>query len=113
MTPAILRGTLKGARAGVLIGLGLAALYLVVLFAGSTELNKSVGYSLLLIGFPMIFVVEAFLQSLGIQGGKTEAIAVVVSSLPLNGALWGAAVGSVIALVSSVRRRWIRSQPGS
>lgn len=112
MAAELLRGTLRGTKIGLLIGLCLAALYLIVRFTGSIELNKSVGYSLLLVGFPMIFVVESFLQSLGLQGGTAEAVAVVLLSLPLNGALWGAVVGSVVALVLLIRGRWTRPLSG-
>jgi hypothetical protein len=109
----MLRGSLRGAKIGLLAGLCLALLYPVILVFGDIELNKTVGYTLLFVGFPLIFAVEPFLRSLGLQGGKTEAVALVLLSLPLNGALWGALIGSVIARLSVVRRRWIRPQTGS
>lgn len=100
VTAKILRGSLRGAKIGLLAGLCLALLYPVILVFGDIELNKTVGYTLLLVGFPLIFAVESFLRSLGLQGGKAEAVALVLLSLPLNGALWGALAGSVIALLS-------------
>jgi hypothetical protein len=109
----ILRGSLRGAKIGLLAGLCLALLYPVILVLGDIELNKTIGYTLLFLGFPLIFAVEPFLRSLGLQGGKAEAVTLVSLSLPLNGALWWAVVGSVIALLSWGRRRWIRPQTGS
>lgn len=108
----ILRGSLRWGKIGLLAGLCLALLYPVILVFGDIELNKTVGYTLLLVGFPLIFAVESFLRSPGLQGGKAEAVTLVSLSLPLNGALWGAVVGSVITLVSVVCRTWIGPQSG-
>jgi hypothetical protein len=109
----IRRGTLKGARIGFLAGLCLAALYLGIGALGDTELNKSLGYSLLLVGFPTLFAIVPALQWLGVQGGMREAVALVLLTLSLNGALWGAIIGATVciprplwsALVPRVGRR--------
>jgi hypothetical protein len=93
-------GTLKGAKIGFLAGLGLAVLYLVIGALGDTELSKSLGFSLLLVGFPTLFAIVPALQWLGIQGGMREWVAVVLLTLSLNGALWGAVIAAAITLRS-------------
>jgi len=97
---AIWLGTLKGAKLGSLAALGLALLYIAIGALGNTELTKSVGFSLLLIGFPTFFAVESVLRWLGVQGGMREWVAAVLPTLVLNGALWGAVVGAAVALRS-------------
>jgi hypothetical protein len=106
----IRRGTLKGAKIGFLAGLCLAALYLVILALGDTELDKSVGFTLLLVGFPTLFAIVPLVQGLGLQGGKHEGVALVLLTLSLNGALWGVVIGAVITLGSQGHRKWIRPQ---
>jgi hypothetical protein len=106
----IWRGTLKGAKAGFLAGLCLAALYVVVGALGDTELTKSLGFSLLLVGFPTLFAVVPALQWLGVQGGMREGVAILVLTLSLNGALWGAVIGAAITLGSLGHRKWIRRE---
>jgi hypothetical protein len=96
----IWRGTLKGVKIGFLAGLCLAALYLVIGALGDTELNKSLGYSLLLVGFPTLFPIVSALQWLGIQGGMREGVAIVLLTLSLNSALWGAVLGTAFTLGS-------------
>jgi hypothetical protein len=107
---AIRRRTLTGAQIGLLAGLCLAALYLAILALGDTELDKSVGFTLLFVGFPTLFAIVPLLQWLGLQGGKHEGVAMVLLTLSLNGALWGAVIGAVIALGSLGYRKWIRPQ---
>src|SRR6476646_4775846 len=51
--PKILRGSLRGAKIGLLAGLCLALLNPVILVFGDIELNKTVGYTLLFLGFPL------------------------------------------------------------
>jgi hypothetical protein len=109
--PEISRGTLKGAKIGCLAGLCLAALYVAIAALGDTELGKSLGFSLLLVGFPTLFAVVPALQWLGVQGGTREGVAVVLLTLSLNGALWGAVIGAAITLLSLGHRNRIR--PGS
>ena len=98
------RGTLNGARIGVLAGLCLGTLYAVGYLLGTTEFGKSLGFSLLLIGWPTLFVVVPALEWLGLQGGTSAGVAVLLLTLTLNGALWGAIVGAVAGL-ASLRRR--------
>jgi hypothetical protein len=101
----IWRGTLKGAKTGFLAGLCLATLYLVIGALGDTELTKSLGFSLLLVGFPTLFAMVSALQWLGIQGGMREWVAIVLLTLPLNGALWGAVIGAAVSLRSLLGQR--------
>ena len=103
-------GALKGAKIGFLAGLCLAALYLVIGALGDTELTKSLGFSLLLIGFPTFFAIVSALQWLGLQGGMREWVAIVLLTLSLNGALWGAVTGAAIALRPPGHRKRIRSE---
>jgi hypothetical protein len=93
-------GTLKGAKMGLLAGLCLAALCLVIGALGDTELTKSLGFSLLLVGFSTLFAIVPALQWLGVQGGMREGVAIVLLTLSLNGALWGAAIGAATTLRS-------------
>src|SRR5262245_8454897 len=95
---------LKGARAGIVTGLCLAALYLVIGALTDTEFNKSLAFSLLFVGFPTLFAVVPVLQWLGVQGGTREEVAILLLTLPLNGVLWGATGGAVAALGSVVKR---------
>jgi hypothetical protein len=89
-------GALKGAKIGFLAGVCPAALYLVIGALGDTEPTKSLGFSLLLVGFPTFFAIVSTLQWLGIQGGMREWVAIVLLTLSLNGALWGAVIGAAI-----------------
>jgi hypothetical protein len=77
---------------------------------GDTELTKFLGLSLLLVGFPTFFAIVSALQGLGIQGGMREWVAIVLLTLSLNGALWGAVIGAAGTLRSPGRRKWIRSE---
>ena len=97
------RGTLKGGKIGFLAGLCLAALYLVIGALGDTELTKSLGFSLLLVGFPTLFAVVPALQWLGVQWGMREGVAALLLTLSLNGALWGAVVGAALSLAGECR----------
>ena len=110
MKAEISRGTLKGAKIGFLAGLCLAALYLVIGALGDTELTKSLGFSLLLVGFPTLFAIVPALQWLGVQGGMREGVATLLLTLLLNGALWGAVIGATVALGSPGNRKRIRPQ---
>ena len=104
------RGIIKGARIGVLAGLSLAALYGVIGVLGTTEFNKSLGFSLLLVGFPTLFAVVPGLQWLGLQGGTREGVAVLLLTLSLNGALWGAVIGAAVSVVRPQSRAGIGVQ---
>jgi hypothetical protein len=104
----IWRGLLKGAKVGLLAGLCLAALYLFIGALGDTELNKSLGFSLLLVGFPTLFAIVPALEWLGIQGGTREGVVLLLLTLSLNGALWGTVIGTVVTLGSLGRRKWLR-----
>jgi len=106
----IRRSTLKGARIGLLTGLCLAVLYLVTLALADTELDKSIGFTLLLVGFPTLFAVVPLLGWLGLAGGQHEGVAMILLALPLNGAFWGTVLGAVIALGSQAHMRWTRAQ---
>jgi hypothetical protein len=90
------RRILKAARIGMLAGLCIAVVYAVLGAVGTTEMSKSLGFSLLLLGFPTLFAVVPLLQWLGLQGGTSEGIAVLLLTLSANGALWGAVVGAVV-----------------
>ena len=104
------RGTLKGAKIGFLAGLCLAALYIVIGALGDTELTKSLGFSLLLVGFPAFFAIVPALQWLGVQGGMREGVAVLLLTLSLNRALWGAVIGAASTLRSLGHRKRIRPE---
>ena len=110
MKAEIWRGTLKGAQIGFLAGLCLAALYVVIGVLGDTELTKSLGFSLLLVGFPTLFAIVPALQWLGVQGGMREGVAIVLLTLSLNGALWGAVIGAIVTLGSLGHRKRIRPE---
>jgi hypothetical protein len=110
VTTEIGRGTFQGAKVGSLAGLCLAALYVVIGALGDTELTKSLGFSLLLVGFPTLFAIVPTLQWLGLQGGTREGVAVLLFTLSLNGALWGAVIGAAVTLSSLARRKRIRTQ---
>jgi hypothetical protein len=86
---------LRGAIVGGAIGVGLAALYL-VLGARGNDLTQILAYSLVLIGFPAVFAVSSVVNWLGVQGGLSEYIGLVLLTLPLNGTLWGAILGATI-----------------
>jgi len=103
-------GTLKGAKIGFLAGLCLAALYVVIGALGDTELGKSLGFSLLLVGFPTLFAVVPALQWLGVPGGIRGGVAIVLLILSVNGALWGAVIGAAITLRSLGQRNRIRPE---
>lgn len=98
----IWRGTLKGAKTGLLAGVCLAVVYLVIGALTDTEFNKSLGFSLLLVGFPTLFAVVPALQWLGVQGGTREGVALLLLTPSLNGAVWGAIVGAAVTLWSLV-----------
>ena len=105
MNAAIWRGPLNGAKVGFVAGLCLAAVYVVIGALGDTEFNKSLGFSLLLIGFPTLFAVVPALQWLGVQGGTREGVAVLLLTLSLNGVLWGAVIGAAVTLGSRRYRK--------
>jgi hypothetical protein len=105
MNAAIWRGPLNGAKVGFLAGLCLAAVYVVIGALGDTEFNKSLGFSLLLIGFPTLFAVVPALQWLGVQGGTREGVALLLLTLSLNGVLWGAVIGAAVTLGSRGYRK--------
>jgi hypothetical protein len=107
----IWRGALKGAKVGFLAGLCLAALYVVIGALGDTELNKSLGFSLLLVGFPTLFATVSALQWLGLQGGTREGVVAVLLTLSLNGALWGTVIGAAVSLGSLRHRKRITPHP--
>jgi hypothetical protein len=106
----IWRGTLKDAEIGFLAGLCLAALYVVIGVLGDTELTKSLGFTLLLVGFPTLFAIVPALEWLGLQGGTREGVVVLLLILSLNGALWGAVIGAAVTLGSLGHRKRIRPQ---
>ena len=108
MQTEIWRGLLKGAKVGLLAGLCLAAPYLFIGALGDTELNKSLGFSLLLVGFPTLFPIVPALEWLGIQGGTREGVVLLLLTLSLNGALWGTVIGTVVTLGLLGRRKWLR-----
>ena len=108
MKTEIWRGPFKGAKIGLLAGLCLSAPYLAIGALGDTELNKSLGYSLLLVGFPTLFAIVPVIERLGLQGGTREAVLLLLLTLSLNGLLWGTVVGTVVTLVSMGRRKWLR-----
>jgi hypothetical protein len=93
----------RGARIGALVGLCLAAVYLALLAMGDTESDKSLGFSLLFVGFPTLFAVVPALERLGLQGGTGEGVAVLLLTLSLNGALWGTVLGPAFGLTRLCR----------
>lgn len=104
------RATLKGAKIGLLAGVCLAALYLVIGALADTETTKSLGFSLLLVGFPTLFAVVPALQWSGLQGGMREGVVILLLTLSLNSALWGAVIGAAVDLRSRVSRKRIRPE---
>jgi hypothetical protein len=104
MHPGLRHQTLRGARLGLLAGLCLAALYVALGALGTTDFNKSLGYSLLLLGFPTLFAVVPALHWLGLEGGTHEGVAALLVTLSLNGAMWAALLGAALGLGSLLRR---------
>jgi hypothetical protein len=104
MQPGLGHRALSGARVGFLTGLCLAAIYLALGAVGTTDFGKSLGYSLLLVGFPTLFAVVPALEWLGLQGGTYEGVAVVLVTLCLNLALWGAMFGAGLGLATRLLR---------
>jgi hypothetical protein len=94
----IWRGPFKGARIGLLAGLCLAVPYLIVGALGDVELGKSVGFSLLFVGFPTLFAIVPALQWLGIHGGTREGVVALLLTLSLNGVLGGTLIGTAATL---------------
>jgi hypothetical protein len=104
MQPGIGQRALKGARIGFLTGLCLAAIYVALGAVGTTDFGKSLGYSLLLVGFPTLFAVVPALEWLELQGGTSEGVAALLVTLCLNLALWGAAIGAGLGLAARFPR---------
>jgi hypothetical protein len=104
MHPGLRHQALRGARLGLLAGLCLAALYAALGAIGTTDFDKSLGYSLLLLGFPTLFAVVPALHWLGLEGGTYEGVAALLVTLSLNGAMWGALLGAALGLGSLLRR---------
>jgi hypothetical protein len=90
------RGIQRGAKTGLIVGVGLAVLYL-PLGARVNQFTELIGYSLLLVGNPTVFAILPVLKWLGIQGGMGEYVALVSLALPINGMLWGAFLGALHA----------------
>jgi hypothetical protein len=86
----------RGARFGVLAGITLAVLY-IALGTRVNEFTELVGYSLVIVGFPALFVAIPIVQELGLRGGLGEYAALVSLTLPLNGILWGALLGALLS----------------
>jgi hypothetical protein len=89
----------------VLVGVCLAVIYFALGAVGTTDFGKSLGYSLLLVGFPTLFAVVPALEWLGLEGGTSQGVAALLLTLSLNGALWGAALGAAGDLAKRVHRR--------
>jgi hypothetical protein len=106
MHPGIAKLALKGARIGVLAGVCLALIYFALGAVGTTDFGKSLGYSLLLVGFPTLFAVVPALEWLGLEGGTYQGVAALLLTLSLNGALWGAVLGAAIGFAKLLHRRW-------
>jgi len=100
MPKMIKRGMLRGALIGLLVGIGLAAVYLIFGLRGN-ERTEFLAYSLVLVGFPVVWAVSPVLKWVGLQGGLGEYVGLVLLSLPLNGSLWGACFGSLLGLLDS------------
>jgi hypothetical protein len=105
MHPGIVQLVLRGARIGVLVGVCLAAVYFALGAVGTTDFGKSLGYSLLLVGFPTLFAVVPALEWLGLEGGTYQGVAALLLTLSLNGALWGAVLGAALGLAQRLHRR--------
>jgi hypothetical protein len=101
----IWRGPLKGAKVGLLAGLCVSAPYLAIGALGNTEVNKSLGYSLLLVGFPTLFAIVPAIEWVGVQGGTREGVLLLLLTLSLNGVLWGTVIGTAVTLVSMGRKK--------
>jgi hypothetical protein len=104
MQPGIGRRALTGARIGLLTGLCLTAIYLALGVVGTTDFDKSLGYSLLLVGFPTLFAVVPAVEWMGLQGGTYQGVAALLITLCLNGALWGAVLGVALGLAARLPR---------
>jgi hypothetical protein len=98
------RGIHRGAKIGLIVGVGLAVLYL-ALGARVNEFTELIGYSLLLVGFPTVFGILPVLKWLGIQGGMGEYVPLVSITLSVNGILWGALIGALLASSPSTRHQ--------
>jgi hypothetical protein len=105
MQPRIAQLALRGARIGVLVGVCLAVIYFALGALGTTDFGKSLGYSLLLVGFPTLFAVVPALEWLGLEGGTYQGVAALLLTLSINGALWGAVLGASIGLAELLHRR--------
>ena len=104
MRTGIRHRALKGARIGFLTGLCLAAIYIALGAMGTTDFGKSLGYSLLLVGFPMLFAVVPALEWLGLRGGTYEGVVALLVTFCLNLALWGVALGVALGLAARLPR---------
>ena len=82
----------RGARIGALAGIALAVLY-IALGTRVNEFTELLGYSLVIVGFPVLFAVIPVVQGLGLRGGLAEYAVLVSLTFPLNGILWGAILG--------------------
>jgi hypothetical protein len=89
----------------VLVGVCLAMIYFALGAVGTTDFGKSLGYSLLLVGFPTLFAVVPALEWLGLEGGNHQGTAAILLTLSLNGALWGAGLGAASGLAQRRHRR--------
>jgi hypothetical protein len=105
MQPDTWQLTLRGARIGALVGVCLAVIYFALGAVGTTDFGKSLGYSLLLVGFPTLFAVVPALEWMGLEGGTYQGVAALLLTLFLNGALWGAVLGAGVGLAKRVHRR--------
>ena len=105
MQPGIAQRALRGARIGVLAGVCLAVIYFALGALGTTDFGKSLGYSLLLVGFPTLFAVVPALEWLGLEGGTYQGVAALLLTLSLNGALWGVVLGAAFGLAQRLHRR--------
>ena len=84
----------RGAGIGVLAGITLAVLY-IALGTRVHDFTELLGYSLVIVGFPVLFAAMPVVQELGLRGGFGEYAALVSLTFPLNGVLWGAILGVV------------------
>lgn len=95
----------SGAKVGLLAGVCLAVIYFALGAVGTTDFGKSLGYSLLLVGFPTLFAVIPALELLGLEGGTYQGVAALLLTLSLNGALWGAVLGAALGFAKLLHRR--------
>ena len=86
----------RGARIGFLAGITLAVLY-IALGTRVNQFTELLGYSLLVVGFPVLFAAIPVVQELGFRGGLGEYAALVSLTFPLNGILWGAILGVLLS----------------